>query len=139
MDLLAGKKELEGYYFGRPVDTVGFPLGMTTDPSGFPIFRQGIIASPSMSPKSVFHISFQVLPGDSGSPVFVVETIEDNGRIVGFRVVILGIIASAHFGKSGNTGTNAGLATIILTAVADVVPSTEILEAVDLLPKKFLE
>ena len=130
-DLLATKQRLGDFYLGHDTYAAGYPLGTALNFSGFPILRFGKIASPVISARSVFEVSFQVYPGDSGAPIYVIErTLEE------FRIVILGLVVRAEV-KTTTLKTKDGSREIqMFTGVSIVAPATALQETVNLLVNK---
>ncbi len=61
---------------GDELNCLGYPLGAQANPFGFPILRSGKIASYPLLPTSetkVFLFDFEVFPGNSGGPVYLVQ------------------------------------------------------------------
>lgn len=59
---------------GDELLVLGFPLGVSANPQGFPILRSGRVASYPLAPASrypTFLLDFSVYAGNSGGPVFV--------------------------------------------------------------------
>jgi S1-C subfamily serine protease len=78
ISFLATDVELKKYEI-RPADrllVLGFPFGQEANAAGFPIMRSGVIASypilPTKTTKSML-FDFEVFPGNSGGPVFIIE------------------------------------------------------------------
>ena len=73
---LAGSDLFERYGIG-PGDEVmalGYPRGLSSNGAGFPILREGRIASYPLSPAAQFPnflVDFNAMPGNSGGPVFL--------------------------------------------------------------------
>jgi len=62
---------------GDEMMALGFPRGLSANGAGFPILRSGRVASFPVTPASLyptFLLDFSVFPGNSGGPVFMVET-----------------------------------------------------------------
>lgn len=78
-DLLATDETLRQLAVGPGEEllVLGFPFGAESSSAGFPILRSGRIASyPLLPTKEVktFLMDFQVFPGNSGGPVFLMST-----------------------------------------------------------------
>lgn len=134
-ELLATDEVLQEYdiYPGRELRVLGFPFGMKSHSSGFPILRIGVIASFPLIPSrelKTFLMDFEVFNGNSGGPVYfhdpdwhkrgsgAVKSPEDVQMIVGL------------VSKQGFAGINRRL------AIAEVVHASLIKETVELLPGK---
>ncbi|MFQ5677116.1 MAG: serine protease [bacterium] len=100
MNFLVTDVELKKYEI-RPADrllALGFPFGQEANPAGFPILRSGIIASypilPTKKTKSML-FDFEVFPGNSGGPVFMIEKNRayGGGIHVGVTQFIVGLVS----------------------------------------------
>jgi len=74
-DLLATDDILKKYdiYPGRELKVLGYPFGLESSNSGFPILRTGCIASYPITPsieQKIFLMDFDVFGGNSGGPVY---------------------------------------------------------------------
>jgi hypothetical protein len=72
---------------GDELDCLGYPFGFTSNEAGFPILRSGKIASFPLLPTAVtktFLFDFKVFKGNSGGPVYFVQTNRIYGNV--FRV-----------------------------------------------------
>jgi len=96
-----------GMRAGDALMTIGFPLGLSSTPEGFPILRTGVLASYPVSPLAAyptFLMDAPIFSGNSGGPVFVAKAgaqfiagivtqqVESEGRALG-----LGIVTQAVF------------------------------------------
>ena len=76
---LAGADTFGKYALG-PGDemmALGFPRGLSSNTAGFPILREGRVASYPLGPSDAvptFLLDFSVFPGNSGGPVFMAES-----------------------------------------------------------------
>jgi S1-C subfamily serine protease len=92
---------------GDTMMTIGFPIGLSSTPEGFPILRTGVLASYPVSPLAAyptFLLDAPIYSGNSGGPVFVAKAgaqfiagivtqqVESEGRALD-----LGIITHAAF------------------------------------------
>ncbi|OHB81758.1 MAG: hypothetical protein A2Z38_09775 [Planctomycetes bacterium RBG_19FT_COMBO_48_8] len=101
MKFLATDVELKKYEI-RPADrllVLGFPLGQESNAAGFPILRSGVIASypilPTKTTKSML-FDFEVFPGNSGGPVFMIEKNRSYGgsvRLGNTTQLIVGLVS----------------------------------------------
>jgi hypothetical protein len=79
MELLATDEDLAKYEI-RPGDELrclGYPRGYQSNQAGFPVLRSGKIASYPLLPTrdtKTFLFDFEIFPGNSGGPVYIVET-----------------------------------------------------------------
>lgn len=79
MSLLATDDELEKFEIhpGDALSCLGYPYGAEANKAGFPILRSGHIASYPLTPTrkvQTFLFDFQVFGGNSGGPVYFVQT-----------------------------------------------------------------
>jgi hypothetical protein len=91
---LAGEETFADVYVGQSVFVLGYRYG-TANLGGFPFVNRGDISSRSVSENSMFALSFQVLPGDSGGPVYSIDQTRK-----GYTVHILGILCEALVRRS---------------------------------------
>jgi len=88
-DILANDDifEQQKIHPGDELFCLGYPLSLEANPAGFPILRSGKIASypiiPAKETKS-FLFDFEVFPGNSGGPVYFVQS----GRTVGRTMIV---------------------------------------------------
>ena len=78
-ELLADDKMLSQFEIhpGDVLQCLGYPLGMEANGAGFPILRSGRIASYPLLPTDstrTFLLDFNVFKGNSGGPVYMVES-----------------------------------------------------------------
>jgi len=78
-DLLADDDMLSKFQIhpGDELECLGYPLGLASNDVGFPILRSGKIASYPLLPTSTtksFLFDFRVFKGNSGGPVYLVES-----------------------------------------------------------------
>lgn len=76
MAMLADDDLLSKYNIhpGDLLNCLGYPLGVESNPGGFPILRSGKIASYPLLPTTntiSFLLDFRVFPGNSGGPVYI--------------------------------------------------------------------
>lgn len=88
-DLLADDAMLSRFeiHTGDELECLGYPFGFTSNDAGFPILRSGKIASYPLLPTAVtktFLFDFKVFKGNSGGPVYFVQTNRIYGNL--FRV-----------------------------------------------------
>jgi S1-C subfamily serine protease len=88
MDLLATDDTLRQLAVGpgEQLLVLGFPFGAESSSAGFPILRSGRIASyPLLPMKEVktYLMDFQVFPGNSGGPVFLMSTARQSASGIG--------------------------------------------------------
>jgi S1-C subfamily serine protease len=83
---------------GEELLVLGFPFGAESSSAGFPILRSGRIASyPLLPAKDVktFLMDFQVFPGNSGGPVFLISATRPgaNGAPAGRLLSVVGLVS----------------------------------------------
>ncbi len=70
----------DGMAPGEEMMALGFPQGLSANDAGFPILRSGRIASYPLVPSSqfpTFLLDFRVFPGNSGGPVWLDQTAQN--------------------------------------------------------------
>ena len=128
-----GNEDIGDYLWTEEVTFVGYPNGLYDDISLTPIVRRGISATPfqrNWRGSPAFLIDAYVIPGSSGSPVFVIHNgIFQNGPAVspGTRLAFLGILGKG-IGEDGvgdiNVYHNLGIV-YNWTTINDVVSLAE--------------
>lgn len=72
---------------GEELHCLGFPLGVESNDTGFPVLRSGKVASypllPSRKTRTIL-FDFQVFPGNSGGPVFIMKRLRAGGGNLSF-------------------------------------------------------
>ena len=66
---------------GNEMMALGFPRGLSANSAGFPILRSGRVASYPLGPAAAFPtflLDFSVFPGNSGGPVFISRSQNQN-------------------------------------------------------------
>lgn len=140
---LATDAELAGIEIhpGDEVLYLGFPLGVTANPTGFPVLRSGRIASYPLLPTreiGSFLLDSNVFHGNSGGPVYYNFTNRQlaTGLHVGeVRRQIMGLISQESDFTETSKGVFEERSTTHSLGLAIVVPSPFIRETIDLLPK----
>lgn len=101
--MLADDEVLEKFEIhpGDELMCLGYPFGAEANPAGFPILRSGKIASYPLVPTrqtKTFLYGFQVFRGNSGGPVYFVESGRTYGGAmhVGTIQFIAGIVSQEH-------------------------------------------
>jgi len=117
---------------GDELFCLGYPLGVQSQLGGFPILRSGKIASYPLIPiKTVkkFYFDFQVYDGNSGGPVYFIQTSRYyDGKIhFGETIHFIAGLVSAQAGSKLYNNQPVYL--------AEIIPSPFILETVNLLPE----
>jgi len=138
MRLLADDKVLSelNIHPGDELSCLGFPFGAES-PAGFPILRSGKIASYPLLPSKVtrtFLFDFRIFPGNSGGPVYLVQSGRGitRGTSIEFRNVklIVGLVTEQVRLEEQTIG---GMVYHPL-GLAHVVHASLIREAIELLP-----
>ncbi len=141
-DLLVTDNILKDYEInaGYTVFALGFPFGAESNSAGVPILRTGTISSYPILPTSKtkeFLVDFEVFPGNSGGPVYVVQ----RGRsyikkgdmgIVRFRFV-MGIVSEELNIKEHVRSMYESRIDVHPLKVAKVIHASLIRETIDLL------
>lgn len=118
---------------------LGYPFGAEANEAGFPILRSGKIASFPLIPtkqRKTFLYDFQIFPGNSGGPVYFVES----GRTyygtmhVGTIQFIAGIVSQEHLITEKTQSLYEVKETKHPLALAKVVHASFIKETIELLP-----
>lgn len=127
--LFASDDELNRFEIhpGDELNCLGYPMGWESNPVGFPILRSGKIASYPICPTSdhpTFLFDFEVFGGNSGGPVFMVES----SRVYNGATHIGTIQFVAGLGSQQALHSNERL------ALSVVIHAKYILEAINLLP-----
>jgi len=132
--LLGNDIDLEKFEIhpGDELFCLGYPLGIQSQLGGFPILRSGKIASYPLIPiKTVkkFYFDFQVYNGNSGGPVYFIQTSRYyDGKIHFGETIhfIAGLVSAQAASKLYNNQP---------VYLAEIIPSPFIVETVNLLPE----
>lgn len=87
---------------GDELECLGYPLGAMANPAGFPILRSGKIASYPLLPTGkvkTFLFDFRVFNGNSGGPVYFVQSGRNYGGAIHLNTVhfIMGLVTEQEF------------------------------------------
>jgi hypothetical protein len=141
-DLLADDKMLAEYEIhpGDDLECLGYPFGQESNDAGFPVLRSGKIASYPLLPTNktkTFLFDFRVFKGNSGGPVYLVESNRwyKGGVQMGQQIhIILGLVSQERFvGEQISSLYSQELRQYQL-GLAVVVHASLIKQAIDLLP-----
>jgi len=119
-------RELE-IHPGDELNCLGFPNALEANDYGFPILRSGKIASyPLLLTKDVktFLFDFQVFPGNSGGPVYLVQSnrLYHGATRLGAVATIVGLVSQQAYAGGQSLG------------IGQVVHASFIKETLELLP-----
>jgi hypothetical protein len=125
----------------RPGDRVfilGYPLNFESPSGGFPILRAGWVASYPLVPSrslAQFLISFEVFPGNSGGPVYLIDYNRwYNGNThIGVVHFLLGLVSQEEISSQMEHGLYPRIEPYPLD-VAIVIPAALILDTINMLP-----
>ena len=125
---------------GDELNSLGFPLGLESTPAGFPVLRSGKIASYPFLPTNaygVFLFDFKIFDGNSGGPVYFV----DSNRIYGGAMhagtthfLIMGLVTSEERARLPIQELYTKREEVYPLGLAKVVHASLIKEAINLLP-----
>ena len=140
-DLLATDDMLRKFelHAGDRLACLGYPLGLEANESGFPILRSGYIASfpllPTASVKS-FLFDFNVFEGNSGGPVYFVESNRAYGGSINIGTVhfIVGLVSEQRVMQEQVKSLNELRTQTYRLGLAVVIHAAIIREALALLP-----
>lgn len=140
-DLLADDKMLSEYSIhpGDTLECLGYPFGMESSDAGFPILRSGKIASYPLLPTALtktFLLDFMVFKGNSGGPVYMVESTRTYGQATHLGTVyfIAGIVTEEKSFSEQFVGQYSAEVHQYQLGLAVVVHASLIKEAIDMLP-----
>jgi S1-C subfamily serine protease len=117
---------------GDDLIALGFPLGVESPMGGFPILRSGKIASYPLSPlkklkKILF--DFQIYPGNSGGPVYFIQTNRYYGGVLHPEETIHFIVGMVSKQTLSPYYNNQPI------YLAEIIPAQFIIETIGLLPE----
>lgn len=115
--LLANDAKFEKYeiHIGDELLCLGYPFGIEANASGFPILRSGRIASFPLTPASdvrSFLFDFEVFSGNSGGPVYFVESNRTYGkqmRMGETLKMLVGVVSQQQYHLSKSVKTEVSL------------------------------
>src|SRR6266852_141980 len=140
-DVLADDKILADFEIhpGDDLECLGYPLGQEANDAGFPILRSGKIASYPLLPTSTtktFLFDFRVFRGNSGGPVYLVQSDRFyHGGIRGGQQIhiVVGLVSQERMVTQVISGATDEVRQLQL-GLAVVVHASLIKEAINLLP-----
>ena len=120
---------------GDIVRCLGYPYGLPSSKAGFPLLRNGMIASYPVLPGAEMIIDFEVFPGNSGGPVYLAETARTIGDTfsLGTYDGIIGMVSEQMLVPDMQPSGMVGPSRCRL-ALAVVVPAPLIRETTDRVP-----
>jgi hypothetical protein len=125
---------------GDEVNSLGYPLGEASNPAGFPILRSGKIASYPLLPTRetrTFLMDFRVFKGNSGGPVYLVQSSRTYGsgvRLGQTVALLLGLVSGERLQAQQVVGPYSAELRELQLGLAVVVHASLIIEAINLLP-----
>ncbi len=141
-DLLAGDELLSRFEIhpGDELECLGYPFGLASNDAGFPILRSGKIASYPLLPTAVtktFLFDFRVFKGNSGGPVYFVQTNRFYGNF--FRLgetihFIAGLVSQEESLSQVMTGAYDQEVRQLQLGLAAVVHASLIRQTIEMLP-----
>lgn len=144
-DLLANDDILKKYeiYPGRELKVLGYPFGIESSNSGFPILRTGCIASFPLTPsveQKTFLMDFDVFGGNSGGPVYFHDPDWHKRRsgIVTSPVevqMVLGLVSKQKIVKEKVNSYMQETTRNHQVGLAEIVHASLIRETIELLPE----
>lgn len=129
MAMLAGDEVFQKFEIhpGDGLNCLGFPMGRESNDAGFPVLRSGKIASYPLHPSDAYPtymFDFEVFGGNSGGPVYLVESNRNFGgnTVIGKVQFIAGLVSqqAVHVNER--------------LALSIVVHSRYIVDTINLLP-----
>jgi len=143
IDMLADDSIFKKYEIhpGDELFCLGYPLTLEANPAGFPILRSGKIASYPIIPSKetkYFLFDFEIFPGNSGGPVYFVQSGRMIGRAmtVGTIQFIAGLVSQEHIATEKIKSLYEEQMIKHPLALAKVIHASFIKETIELLPSK---
>lgn len=125
---------------GDRLFALGYPFGVEANSAGFPILRSGVVASYPVTRSGggdTLLYDFEVFPGNSGGPVFLIEEIPVYGGKIqmggGYRGLI-GIVSRERKATEKVTSLTETREVQHALHIAEVIHASVIKEAIDMLP-----
>jgi len=139
---LANDKTLKDFEIhpGDEMFCLGFPKELEANKAGFPVLRSGKVASYPLVPtqnEESFMLDFEIFPGNSGGPVYFVESnryYAGSTHLATTIQFIAGIVARQW--NWNETNTNSNKKTHHSLALADIIHASHILETINQLPEE---
>ncbi len=140
--LLADDKSLAEFEIhpGDELSCLGYPFGAESNPAGFPILRSGKISSYPLLPTTetkVFLFDFRIFGGNSGGPVYFVQTNRTYGGSTQLGTTIqflMGIVSNEKVLKQQIEEPYSKREQNYPLGLAEVVHASLIKETIELLP-----
>lgn len=143
-NLLATDEEIEKFdiHPGDELSCLGFPYGFETNPGSFPVLRSGKIASYPLIPVSKtrsFLLDFEIYKGNSGGPVYLVES---NPRYRGKMELgttlhmIMGLVSSEATLKEHVKSMDEERLITHKLSIATIIHAQFIKETIEMIPSK---
>lgn len=141
-DLLADDKMLSDFEIhpGDELQCLGYPLGLAANNAGFAILRSGKIASYPLLPTKAtktFLLDFRVFKGNSGGPVYFVQSNRTyKGKaMLGQNIhFIVGLVSQESLFQQQISGPYSAEVRQLQLGLANVVHGSLIKEAINMLP-----
>jgi len=125
---------------GDTLSCLGYPYGAEANEAGFPILRSGQIASYPLTPTEqikTFLFDFRIFSGNSGGPVYFVESNRTYGGGTKLGQIIqffAGIVSQEKILEEEIRSLTETRYTKHRLSIAEVVHATLIQETIDILP-----
>jgi S1-C subfamily serine protease len=124
---------------GDELQCLGYPLGMEANTEGFPVLRSGKIASYPLLPTDrlkTFLFDFRVFKGNSGGPVYFVESTRTYGGVTHMETIhfIIGLVSGESLVQQQISGPYSEEMRQFQLGLAVVVHASLLKQAVNLLP-----
>jgi len=125
---------------GDEVRCLGYPLGFEANDAGFPILRSGKIASFPLTPTDItktFLFDFKVFKGNSGGPVYFIETSRPYGgnTYIGQEVhFIIGLVSQEDVATQRISSPYSDEIRQLQLDLGVIVHASQIKKAINLLP-----
>ena len=141
---IADDKMLKEYEIhpGDEMLCLGFPLYLEANNAGFPILRSGRVASYPLVPtqnEESFLLDFEIFPGNSGGPVYFVESNRTyaGSAHIGTTIQFVTGLVSEQFGLEETIKSiNETRTTYHPLALANIIHASHILETINQLPEE---
>lgn len=129
---------------GDEMCCLGFPFTAEANEAGFPILRSGRVASFPLVPTQkykTFLLDFQVYKGNSGGPVYFIDTnrVYAGGVHLGKIQFIVGIVSQEFNATETIKSLYKTEEQIYPLGLAAIVPASHILDTINLLPDQEVE
>lgn len=123
---------------GDRLFALGYPFGVEANAAGFPILRSGVVASYPVTRSGggdTFLYDFEVFPGNSGSPVFLIEELPVyGGGIHGGYKGLMGIVSRERKATEKVASLSETRQVQHPLHIAEVIHASLIKETLDMLP-----